>query len=93
MPAANQPEIIGFARDMTLRWPCRRGDFILWMGYSDIFAGPESIQIHDLCEMGDGYHVTITIRPEDFPAWFELHPTEACNSLALKMAARIEGGW
>jgi hypothetical protein len=29
MPAANQPEIIGFVRDMTLRWPCRQGDFLL----------------------------------------------------------------
>jgi hypothetical protein len=88
----NQPEIIRLAQDMTLRWPCRRGDFILWMGYSDIFAGPESIQIRDLWEMRDGYHVTITNRPEDFPAWFELHPTEVCNSLVLKMAARIEEG-
>ena len=92
MPTANQPAIIRFARDMTLRWPCRRGDFILWMAYSDIFSGPESIQVHDLWEMRDGYHVTITNRPEDFPAWFELHPTEVCDGLALKMAARIEDG-
>jgi hypothetical protein len=92
MSIANQPEIIRFAQDMTLRWPCRRGDFILWMGYADIFAGPESIKIHDLWEMRDGYHVTITNRPEDFPAWFELHPAEVCNNLALKMAARIEEG-
>ena len=87
MPAANQPEIIRFDRDMTLRWPCRRGDFILWMGYSDVFSGAESIQVHDLWEMREGYHVMITNRPEDFPAWFELHPTEVCGNLALKMAA------
>ena len=24
MPAANEPELIRFVRDMTLRWPCRR---------------------------------------------------------------------
>ena len=92
MPAPTQPEIVRFAQDMTLRWPCRRGDFILWIRYSNIFAGTESLKIYDLWEMRDGYHVTITNRPEDFPAWFELHPTEVCNSLALKLAARIEKG-
>ncbi len=40
----------------------------------------------------DGYHVTITNRPEDFPVSFELHPTEVCNSLVSMMAARIEAG-
>jgi hypothetical protein len=89
---ANQPALICFARDMTLRWPCRRGDFILWMRFSNIFSGPESIQILDLWEMRDGYHVTITNRPVDFPAWFELHPTEVCGSLAWKMKARIKEG-
>jgi hypothetical protein len=42
--------------------------------------------------MSDGYHVTITNRREDLPAWFGLHPTEVCNRRALKMAARIEAG-
>jgi hypothetical protein len=55
MPAPNQPETIRFTRDMTLLWPCRRGDFILWMGYPDILSGPQSIQIRDLWEMRDGY--------------------------------------
>lgn len=93
MPAASQPEIICFARDMTLRWPCRRGDFILWMRYSDIFSGPESIKIPDLWEMRDGDHVTITNRPEDLPAWFELHPTEVCDNLALKMMEKMKKGY
>jgi hypothetical protein len=93
MPAASQPEIICFARDMTLRWPCRRGDFILWMRYSHIFSGPESIKTQDLWEMRDGYHVTITNRLEDFPAWFELHPTEVCDGLALRMMANMEKGY
>ena len=92
MLAANQPEIVRLVQDMTLRWPCRRGDFIFWMGYSDTFSRPESIQIHDMWEMRDGYHLTITNRLEDFPVWFELHPTEVCNSIALKMAARTEEG-
>jgi hypothetical protein len=57
MLAANQPEIIDFGRDMTLRWPCRQGDFILWIGYLNILSGSESMQIRDLWEMRDGYHV------------------------------------
>lgn len=92
MPSTNQPEIISFARDMTLRWPCRGGDFILWMGYPNIFSGPESIRIHDLWQMRDGDHVTITNRLQDFPVWFELHPTEVCDTLALKMMAKLEKG-
>ena len=43
--------------------------------------------------MRDGYHVTITNRPEDFPPWFELHPLEVCDVLALKMQAKIEKGY
>ena len=93
MPATNQLEIIRFAQDMTLRWPCRRGDIILWMGYSNLFQKPELIQIHDFWEMRDGYHVTITNRLEDLPAWFELHLTEACNLLALKLMAKMEKGY
>ncbi len=37
-----KPEIISFWRDMILRWPCRRGDFLLWLGYRDIFSDPSS---------------------------------------------------
>jgi hypothetical protein len=93
MPAANQPEIICFARDMTLRWPCRRGDFLLWFGYRDIFSGPEAIQCYDLWEMRDGYHVTITNRLEDLPPWFRLHPAEVCDSFVYnKMMAKVEKG-
>ena len=80
MSTANQLEMIRFTQDMNLRWPCRKGDFILWVGYSDIFAGPDSIQIHDRGEMRDGYHVRMTNQPEDFPVWFELHPTEMYDS-------------
>src|ERR1051326_15854 len=93
MSSATEAEIVHFVRDMTLHWPCRRGDFLLWMGYSNIFSGPGSIRVYDIWEMGDGYHVTITNRPEDFPAWFELHPTEVCGNLAYKMMARMEQGY
>jgi hypothetical protein len=56
------PEIISFKRDMTLRLSCRAGDFLLWLGYRDVFSGPEEIQCFDLWEMRDGYHLVVTNR-------------------------------
>jgi hypothetical protein len=92
MTETTTPEIISFGRDMTLRWPCRRGDFLLWLGYRDLFSGPEAIQCYDLWEMRDGYHITITNRLEDLPLWFRLHPTEVCDSFVYKMMAKVEKG-
>jgi hypothetical protein len=77
---------------MTLRWPCRSGDFVLWFGYRDIFSGPAAVQCYDLWEMRDGCHVTITNRLEDLPPWFRLHPTEVCGGFAYKMMAKVEKG-
>ena len=37
-----------------------------------------------------GAFVTITNRWQDFPAWFDLHPTEVTNSLMGWMRSRIE---
>src|ERR1017187_4605906 len=93
MADTTTPEIISFKRDMTLRLPCRRGDFFLWLGYPDMMSGPEGIQCYDLWEMRDGYHLTVTNRIEDLPVWFELHPTEVCDVLAMKMMAKIEKGY
>jgi hypothetical protein len=82
-----------FKRDMTLRWPCRRGDFLMWLGYRDILSGPEALQCFDFWEMQAGHHITITNRLEDLPPWFELHPTEVCGSLADKMMAKLREGY
>jgi hypothetical protein len=95
MTNTTAPEIVDFKRYMTLRWPCRRGDFLLWMRYRDIlsvFSGPEAIQCYDLWEMRDGYHLTITNRLADLPPWFKLHPTEVCDSFVYKMMAEVEKG-
>jgi hypothetical protein len=62
------------------------------LGYRDVFSGPEAIQCFDLWEMQDGYHVTITNRLEDLPAWFRLHPTEVCDSFVYKMMGKVEMG-
>jgi hypothetical protein len=92
MTGANAPEVVSFRRDMTLRWPCRGGDFLLWFGYRDMVSGPDAIQCQDLWEMRDGHHVTITNRLEDLPPWFRLHPTEVCGSFVYKLMPRVEQG-
>jgi hypothetical protein len=92
MADTTTPEIISFRRDMTLRWPCRRGDFFLWFRYPEVFSRPEAIQCYDLWEMRDGYRLTITNRLEDLPPWFKLHPTEVCGSFVYKMMATVEKG-
>ena len=95
MPEAMTPEIITVRRDMTLRWPCRGGDFLMWLGFSDLFSGPEAIQCHDLWEMRDGSHLTITNRLEDLPPWFRLHPTEVfgCGCRGLGECAGVCRVW
>src|SRR5438874_2853857 len=92
MSETRAPETITFRRDTTLRWACRRGDFLLWFGFRDIFSGAKSIRCSDFWEMRDGYHVTITNRLEDLPQWFRLHPTEVCDSFGYKMMAKVKKG-
>jgi hypothetical protein len=89
---SQDPEVVTFKRDMTLRWPCRAGDFLLWFRHSNIFAEPAAIHCHDLWEMRDGYHVTITNRLEDLPPWFRLHPTEVCGGFVYKLLPKVEKG-
>lgn len=87
-----RPDIIRFVNDMTLMWPCRPGDIVLWMRFASIFSSPPRLEIPDFWQMRAGYSVTITNRPEDFPAEFQLHPTEVCDSLAFKMVDQIKRG-
>lgn len=87
-----KPDITTFGRDMTLRWQCRKGDFLLWLGYRDLLSGPEGMECHDLWEMGDGYHVTITNRIEDLPPWFRLHPSETRDSFVFELYERVKRG-
>lgn len=92
MADAVTQEIISFKRDMTLRLSFRSGDFLLWLGYRDIFLAPEEIQCFEIWEMRDGYHLLVTNRLEDLPPWFRLHPTEVCGSFVYKMMDKIEKG-
>jgi hypothetical protein len=92
MAETTTPEIIQLKPDMTIQWPCRRGDFLLWLRYDEIFSGPDSIRCYDLWEMRDGNSVKITNRLEDLPPWFKLHPTEVCDSFVYRMTEQVEKG-
>ena len=93
MSIQTEPQIVPFRRDTTLRWPCRAGDFLFWFRVSNLAAGPESFKILDFWEMRDGYHVTITNRAPELPAWFEIHPSEVCDSFVPYMMAKLEQGY
>ena len=80
MKDARDPDVIDFQRDMTVRWPCRSGDLLIWSRVKNVFASPD-IRILDVWTMREGNFVTITNRLADLPPWFELHPTEVCGSL------------
>ena len=86
--------ITGFVSDMTLRWSCRSGDFLIWFRWGNILAAPEhGLGIVDIWGMRDGDFVTITNRIQDLPYWFELHPTEVCNRLAYEMMEKFSKGY
>jgi hypothetical protein len=86
------PEVIQFTADMTLWWPCRRGDLLLWFRYDNPIGAKNGLQCYDSWQMRDGSHVRITNRLEDFPSWFQLHPLEISGRLVYKLMGKIEGG-
>jgi hypothetical protein len=92
MAGSGEQQMVKLIKDTTLRWSCRRGDYVLWLQFTDPIA-EQSLGMVDLGEMRDGDFVTNTNRPDDLPASFELHPTEVRNALAYQMAAKLEKGY
>jgi hypothetical protein len=83
-----------FTSNMTLRWTCRAGDYVLWGRFQGIMspAGKE-YSLASLWEMQDGTFLNITNRADDLPAWFRLHPTEASGRLVSWMMEKLAGGY
>jgi hypothetical protein len=74
----------------TVQWSCRQGDFLVWLR-CDPLAGPNvQPQILDVWSTPDETVVTITNRWQDFPPWFDLHPSEVKNSFVGWMKARVD---
>src|SRR5262249_33578929 len=77
-------------KDFTARWACQQGDYLLWFR-RDPFNDPRGeAQALDAWSIPDEASVTITNRWQDFPPWFDLHPSEVCNSLMGWMRSRVE---
>lgn len=89
----NSNTILNFRCDSTIRCPCRKGDFLFWFRWNNVFSGSPSLEMKDFWRMRNGDFVTITNRWDDLPPWFELYPTEASGSFAYRMMNKIENGY
>ena len=86
--------MIAFDLDMTLRWACREGDFVLWARFQGIFSSPgREYEVVDIWELRDGNFVTVTNRRFDLPVWFDLHPLEVSGSLLGWMQEKLDKGY
>jgi hypothetical protein len=87
--ADGERKMISFEPDMTLRWPCRAGDYVFWARCQGIFSSPgNEYKLADIWELRDGDFITITNRQVDLPSWFDLHPLEVSGSLVSWMKKR-----
>jgi hypothetical protein len=87
----DRANVVVLQSDMTERWSCRQGDFVLWVRSDNPFA--LAFSIGDVWELRDGDYVTITNRIPDLPPWFELQPSEASNAAAYEMIKKLENGF
>jgi hypothetical protein len=86
--------IISLGANQTLKWEVLPGDYIVWVGWHNVFSPNPEITIHDFWETREGDLVSITSNIEDLPAWFELHPTEVAGYKAcLMMERKLKSGW
>ena len=86
--------VISLGPDMTVRWACRAGDYMLWASYQGILSNPgDPYTVADLWELRDGNFVTITNRRSDLPDWFQLHPSEVSGALHEGVGPELEGGY
>ena len=84
-----------FGGDSTVRWSCRRGEYVLWVT-TDSFVTADRLAswtVQDFWQMRDGDYLTITNRWVDLPAWFELHPLEVAGRAVWEMQKRLDSGY
>lgn len=95
-PTAEPSQIVHqFREDTTIRWSCRRGEYVLWLATGSLLTASlaSSWKIRDFWQMRDGDYLTITNRWADLPGWFQLHPSEVANGAACEMLARLNAGY
>jgi hypothetical protein len=84
-----------FDGDATVRWSCRKGEYVLWMGADTLLSSGDtsSWTIRDFWQVCDGDNLTITNRWADLPVWFEPHPLEVGDRAVSEMVKRLEAGY
>lgn len=84
-----------FAGNSTIRWSCRRGEYVLWLAADSPFSGRGACSwaVQDFWQLRDGDFLTITNRWADLPSWFELHPLEVSGDAIPQMMKRIQAGY
>jgi hypothetical protein len=81
---------VRFRPDMTERWSCRAGDYILWGRCVDIFAsGQDAFTINDYWELRDGDHVLLSNRASDLPDFVTNGQGQGPNIWRLQLGDRI----
>ncbi len=93
--AASQSVAQPFRGDATVRWSCRRGEYVVWVGTDSFLTADRasSWAIRGFWQMRDGDYLTITNRWADLPVWFELHPLEVADRAATEMMKRLDAGY
>ena len=86
--------MISFEHDMTVRWACRPGDYMLWASFRGLLSDPDNpYNPADAWALRNGNFVTITNRRFDLPDGFDLHPSEVSGRLVGWMMQRLDEGY
>ncbi len=95
MSSTTTSPIRRFGDDLTVRWSCRAGEFVLWASTDSFLTSDQESawKIREFWPLRDGDFVTITNRWSDLPSWFELHPSEVGGSAVFKMMQRLTAGY
>lgn len=83
-------KVLEVGRDNTFRFSFRSTDLLVLFRISNLLT--EDVKVVDLWGVGDGCSALITNRVEDLPAWFKLHPSEVCNTVAYRLLDQFNEG-
>ena len=91
----SQPVAHPFRGDETIRWSCRRGEYVLWVATDSFLTADRasSWSIRDFWQLRDGDFLTITNHWADLPGWFELYPLEVADRAVWEMKKRLDTGY
>ena len=56
-----------FNTDTTIRWSCRKGNYILWYGAGSILSRNYNPKINDVWQLNDGYSILLTNHYQNLP--------------------------